>query len=477
MHTRRSESDLQDSLAAVQRLLDRHRVLEALVRRQEGLRRDLLEQLQHRQNLAELHNKLRGLHPADVAFILEALPPEERLVVWHEVAPERRGLVLVEVSAAVRQPLIDAVARDDLVAALETLDAEDLAYLADDLPADVLRDVSRALDAGEQGRLQSSISWPEDSVGHLMSYEVVAIRDVHTVAAALAELRARGELPDHTDRLFVVDARNLLQGAVAIAALLVASPDQPVTALLLPDLLTFAPDEAAESAARAFERYDLVSAPVVDDRGKLIGRVTVDAVLDFIREDTDRQALKRAGLRGDEDLFAPAWDSARNRWPWLFVNLVTAFVASRVIGLFEHAIQQLVALATLMPIVASVGGNTGNQTVALVIRALALDQVNPSNSGRLVRKELTVSLLNGLMWGGVMGVCAWALYGSLPLGLVMMGAVLLNLVVAALMGIGVPLGLHLTGRDPAQGASVLLTFLTDSMGFFLFLGLASAFLT
>ena len=242
------------------------------------------------------------------------------------------------------------------------------------------------------------------------------------------------------------------------------------------DPLAFHPDDTAAQAARAFERYDLVSVPVVNERGKLIGRLTVDAVVDFIRVTADQDALAMAGLRGSEDLFAPVWHSARNRSPWLFVNLITAFVATRFIGLFESTIQSLVALATLMPIVASIGGNTGNQTVALVIRGLAYEQLSQDSRRHLLRKEMIVSLVNGLLWGGLLGLFSGLVYQRVRLGLVMTAAVMLNLVIAAAVGVLVPLALQRSGRDPAQGSSVLLTFITDSMGFFLFLGLARLFL-
>jgi magnesium transporter len=240
--------------------------------------------------------------------------------------------------------------------------------------------------------------------------------------------------------------------------------------------VVFAAEEPIDAAVRAFERYDVVSAPVIDDRGKLVGRLTSDAVIDCIRAEADRAVLAQAGLGRDEDLFAPVLDSARNRWPWLLLNLVTAFVASRVIGFFEHTIGQLVALAALMPVVASIGGNTGNQTVALVIRGLALNQLQKGTGRHLILKELKVSLLNGLLWGSIMGVCALAIYRSAMLGFVMMLAMLLNLIIAAVVGVMVPVALHRAGRDPARGASVLLTFVTDSMGFFLFLGLARVLL-
>ncbi len=259
-------------------------------------------------------------------------------------------------------------------------------------------------------------------------------------------------------------------------ALLLNDPQARVADLLLADPVVFGPNDSAADAARAFERYDLVSAPVVNERGKLLGRVAVDAVVDFIREESEEDALNMAGLQGEEDLFAPIWASARNRWLWLSVNLCTAFIASRVIGLFEGTISQIVALATLMPIVAGIGGNSGNQTTALVVRGLALGEIAPENRWHLVFKEFGVGLLNGAVWGATVGVFAYLLYWSLPLGLVMAAAMLLNLLLAALVGVAIPLTLHRLGRDPALGSSVLLTFITDGMGFFIFLGLATVFL-
>jgi magnesium transporter len=476
MHIGRPEDRLQASLGEVTRLLEKHRVLDTLIHRQEGSRRDLLENLQHRQNLAELHGRLRTLHPADLAFILETLPLDDRRLVWSQTPTELKGQVLVEVSEGVRWSLVEELPHTTLVAALRVLDADDLAYLKDAVPDEVWHEASRSLDAGEQSFLRATVAYPEDSIGHLMSGEVADIRESGTLQEAMDDLRRRGALPDHTDRLYVVDLRRVLRGAVSLADLLRHDPQAPVARVMTTDVVTFKPDEPIDSAVKAFERYDLISAPVVDDRGKLLGRLSVDVVMDWVRAESDRRTLKRAGLSGEEDLFAPVIDSARNRWPWLMVNLLTAFVASRVIGLFEHTIEQLVALATLMPIVASVGGNTGNQTIALVVRGLALDQIQVGNTRYLVRKEVLVSLMNGVLWGLLVGFFALAIYRSAPLGLVMASAVLLNLLVAALVGIAVPLILQRTGRDPVQGASVLLTFITDSCGFLLFLGLAQIFL-
>jgi magnesium transporter len=467
---------LDSSLADVSALLQKHRVLESLTHRQEGARKDLLERLQHQQNLVELQSRCAKLHPADMAYILESLPTGDRELVWRQTPAALKGAVLVEVADAVRASLLSATDRRTLVEALRALPADDLASLEGRINTRVWKQVWRELDPAKLTALQQATAYPDDVVGAVMRRDAVAIRDTATAAEALADLRSRGPLPAHLDLVCVVDVRNVLRGVITTADLATRDAGAQVAAVMNTDPVVFAADEATDAAVRAFERYDVVSAPIIDDRGKLVGRLTSDAVIDHIRAEADRVALAQAGLHRDEDLFAPVLDSARNRWLWLLVNLVTAFLASRVIGLFEDAIVQLVALAALMPIVASIGGNTGNQTVALVIRGLALNQLQKGAGRHLIRKELKVSLLNGLLWGSVMGVCAYAIYGSAALGFVMMAAMLLNLVVAAVVGVIVPVALYRAGRDPAHGASVLLTFVTDSMGFLLFLGLARVFL-
>jgi magnesium transporter len=472
-----ADDRVHQGLEEVRELLDRHRVLTSLASREPSAdRRELLEHMQRRQNLVELQRRLGRRHPADLAAILEALSVEDRRLVWRQLEPEQAARTLVEVDESVRDSLVQDLNRADLVEILTKLDSDDLAYLADSIPDDVLSEVSHALEAADRRWFLDSRAWPEKSVGRLMTPEAATARDSQTLQQVVAELHARGELPDHTERLFVVDTRNILKGAIGLDALLVRDEATPVTEAMTADIVSFRPEQPASEAAGAFERYDLISAPVVDDRGKLVGRVTVDRVVDFMRQESEQQALALAGLRGEEDLFASVWESAKNRWPWLFLNLITAFIASRVIGAFEHTIQQLVALAALMPIVASVGGNTGNQTIALVIRGLALGQIQESHAWHLVRKELTVSLLNGITWGTVMALVAGGLYRSVPLAVVMMAAICLNLIVAALTGIAVPLALKRARRDPAQGSSVVLTFVTDSMGFFLVLGLAQVLL-
>ncbi|WP_137936476.1 magnesium transporter [Chitinivorax sp. B] len=470
------QESLQESLQQVQRLIARHKLVEGLVHKQDMPKHDLVETLVHRQNLVELQQKLEQLHPADIAHILEALPVDERLLVWDMVKADRDGDILLEVSDAVRETLLAHMDSDEILAAAEQLDADEIADLAPDLPQAIVHELMDSLDKEEREQVQSALSYDEHQVGGMMDFEMVTIRDDVTLEVVLRYLRRFDELPNHTDKLFVVDKAEKLKGILPIKRLLVNDPDKSVAEIMAQDMVTFHPEEDAGDAAQAFERYDLISAPVIDRGGKLIGRLTVDMMVDVIREETENEMLNLAGLREDEDLFSSVWASAKNRWPWLAINICTAFVASRVIGAFENTISSLVALSTLMTIVAGIGGNTGNQTSTLIIRGLALNQINASNARRLIIKELGIALLNGLVWGSVMGFIAWLLYKQVSLGLVMMAAMVLNFQVAALVGIFVPLTMHKMGRDPAFGSSVLLTATTDSMGFFIFLGLATAFL-
>jgi magnesium transporter len=467
---------VQEALEQVREMLQKHRLVESLVHKQEMPRHELVESLVHKQNLAELQKKRDKLHPADVAYILEALPLEERLVVWDLVKAERDGEILLEVSDSVRETLIENMDSHELVAAAEQLDTDEIADLVPDLPQDVVDDVLHSMSVEEREQLRAAMSYPEDLVGALMDFDMVSVRDDVTLEVVLRYLRRMDELPDHTDQVFVVDRSDAIKGVLPINRLIVTDPEVLVGAVMNTEFITLSPDDKAQQAAQSFERYDLVSAPVVDQANRLVGRVTVDVVVDFIRQRSEAEQLSHAGLLEEEDIFASVWKSAKNRWLWLAVNLGTAFFASRVIGAFEGTIEKLVALATLMPIVAGIAGNSGNQTTTLIIRSLALGQVTPDNARRLIGKELAISLLNGLVWGGVAGMFAYLLYRSVPLGLVMTSAMLLNLLVGASVGMFVPLVMQKMGRDPAIGSSVLLTFTTDSMGFFIFLGLATVFL-
>ena len=471
-----SKDSLSENLQQVVSLLEKHKLVEGLVHRQEMPKRDVVEALVHKQHLSELQAKLDVLHPADVADILEALPLDDRLAVWELVKVERDGDILLEVSDAVRQTLIADMDSEELLAAAEQLDTDELADLAPDLPKDVLQDLMESLDTQRRERLQSTLSYPEDSVGGLMDFDIVTIREDITLEVALRYLRRLGELPDHTDKLFVVDRHDILRGVLPLKRMVVNDLDAGVEAVMAADAVMFHPEDSADEAVKAFERYDLVTAPVVDKNNKLVGRITVDEVMDYIREESDSDMLSMAGLREDEDFFSTIWKSVQNRWAWLAINLVTALVASRVIGLFEGSIEKVVALAALMPIVAGVGGNSGNQTTTMIVRGLALGQISANNMQSLIKKELGVALLNGLVWGSVLGLIAFALYNNYKLGLVMMSAMTLNLLLAAVMGVMIPLVMTKFGRDPAVGSSVLITAMTDSGGFFIFLGLATIFL-
>jgi len=467
---------VQDSLKQVVALLRKHQLGQSLVERQELPRHELVESLVEKQNVTELRIKLDQMHPADVAYVLEALPLAERLAVWDLVKAERDGEILLEVSDAVRETLIAHMETKELVAATEQLDTDEIADLAPDLPREVMQDVFRSLSAEERDQLRSAMSYPEDTVGGLMDFDMITVRDDISVEVVLRYLRRLDEMPDHTDQLFVVDRQEHLRGLLSVSRLLVTDLDTPVTAIMDPAAVKLSPDEKAQDGALAFERYDLVSAPVVDGQGKLIGRVTVNSVVDFIREETDSEKLSAGGLREEEDLFASVWSSVKNRWTWLAINLVTAFIASRVIGIFEGSIEKVVALAALMPIVAGIGGNSGNQTITMIVRALALGQITGASARKLFAKEIGVSFINGLIWGSVVGLFAFFIYHKWQLGLVMTGAMVLNLLLAAVMGVAVPLTMQKLGRDPAVGSSVMITAITDSGGFFIFLGLATLFL-
>ena len=426
---------------------------------------------------AALRAELDRLHPADVAYILEALPLQERLVLWNLVKAEREGEILLELSEAVRESLIATMDSKELVAAAETLDADEIADLAPDLPEQVVQDVIRALPQEERVLLRAALSYEEGSVGALMEFDQISVLEDASLEAATRTLRGLDELPAHTDQLFVVDRTGKLRGTLPLARLIVSNLERAVREVMVPESVKLHPEDRAEDAAQAFERYDLISAPVVDlISGSLVGRVTVNAVVDYIREKSSEAQLAEAGLREEEDVFAPVWNSFKNRWAWLATNLVTAFIASRVIGAFEGSIAKLVALAALMPIVAGIGGNSGNQTITMIVRALALGQIQSAYWTKLIGKELGVATLNGVLWGSLLGIVTYVLYGSVALGGVMALAMLLTLLLAAGMGVAIPYLRARLGQDPAVGSSVLITACTDSGGFFIFLGLATVFL-
>lgn len=479
--TRQDPEAAQRALVDIQSMLHRFDVESDLVHREqiagEPSRRSLVEALTAKQHAALLEPRIRELHAADLAYVLAGLPPEQRALLWPLVQESVAGEVLLELADPLRETLLGAMSFEAQVRVMQALDTDELAELAPVLAPGVVEKIRQGLTIEEREQLRAAMSYSPDSVGARMDFEMVTIRDDVTLEVVLRYLRRFDALPDHTDQIFVVDRKDVLKGVLSIGALLVHEPEQKVSEVMRNDPFTLQAIDLAIDAAQAFQRYDLVSAPVIDEAGRLIGRLTVSEAVDVIREDIDSEVLAQAGLREEEDIFSSVWASARNRWLWLGVNLGTAFFASSVIGVFEGVIERVVALAALMPIVAGIAGNSGNQTMTLFIRSLALGQVTPDTVRRLFLKELSIALLNGAVWGSIAGVFACLLYlGSAQaplLGLTMMLAIVLNLLIASIIALAVPLTLRQMGRDPALGSSVLLTFTTDSMGFFIFLGLAT----
>ncbi len=423
--------------------------------------------------LGPVRRLVNTLSPAEIGNLLESLPPAKRTVVWGLVDPDDDGEVLVHVGDEVRESLIADMDPDELVAAVEDLDIDDLADLVEDLPDTVIDEVLKAMDRENRERLEQVLSYDEDSAGRLMNPDVVTVRADTTVDVVLRYLRLRGELPDHTDHLYVVSRRHQYLGRIALQALLTHDASTPINQLLDDEQPAIGVEESSEEVARQFSDHDWISAPVVDDNNILLGRITIDDVVDIIREQAEHQALSAAGLDEDEDLFSPVRRAFRNRLIWLGVNLCTAFVASSVVNRFSGSIEQLAALAVLMPIVAGMGGNAGTQVLALMIRGLALGQIGASNVPTLVWKEVRVALINGLVLGIVLGLVVLVWFSNPALAAVIAVALTLNLCFAALGGVFVPVTLKRLGFDPALGSGVILTTITDVMGFLTFLGLAT----
>ncbi len=468
---------LEQARAQVIELLSRQAVETSLVSRAENRNQDLVAQLVERQHQAALSQRLSSFHPADIAFVLENLAPEAREVAWRLVRSEQRGAILLEASDTVRRSIVLGMSPEEISAVVRALDSDDIADMVGSLPEDLRQSVVERLDRDDQLEVRAVLSFPEGTVGALMDLEFTTIREDASLEAILRLLRRRKELPQHTDQLIVVDRNNVLRGTLKLDRLLFGEPEQLVAEQMITEPTYFFTDDSAAEAISAFEKYDLISAPVVNLHQQVVGWLTVDTVVDEINERAQTETLREVGLTvEDEDLFAPLGASAKRRWPWLVINLLTAFFASRVIGAFEGIISALVALAALMPIVASIGGNTGNQAVALVIRGLALNQLGAPQIRRILARELGINAINGLVWGTALGAVTFLIYGNVSLALVIAAALALNMLTAALVGVLAPIVLQRMGRDPVMGSSIVLTATTDSMGFFIFLGLAALFL-
>ena len=423
--------------------------------------------------LGPVRRLVNTLSPAEIGNLLESLPPGERTVVWGLVDPEDDGEVLLHVGDEVREGLLADMDPDEILAAVEDLDIDDLADLVEDLPDTVIDEVLKSMDRENRERLEQVLSYPEDSAGRLMNPDVVTVRADTTVDVVLRYLRLRGELPDHTDHIYVVSRRHQYLGRIALQSLLTHEASTPINELLDDEQPAIGFEESSGAVAQQFSDHDWISAPVVDDNNILLGRITIDDVVDIIREQAEHQALGAAGLDEDEDLFSPVRRATKRRLLWLTINLGTAFLASAVVGQFQGAIAHIVALAVLMPIVAGMGGNAGTQVLALVVRGLALGQLGATNVQVLIWKEIRVALLNGLALGTLLGAIVWLWFGEWPLALVIASALTINLFAAALAGVMVPVTLKRMGFDPALAGGVILTTVTDVMGFLSFLGLAT----
>ena len=412
------------------------------------------------------------LSPAEIGNLLESLPFTKRNIVWGLVDPEDDGEVLVHVGEDVRESLIAEMDQDELIAAVEDLDLDDLAELMDDLPDTVIEEVLKSMDRDHRERLEQALSYPEDTAGRLMNSDVITVRADATIDVVLRYLRLRGEMPENTDYLYVVSRRNQYIGRVSVSDLLTKDPATAINVLIDDEQPGIPLTMTDSEVATQFSDHDWISAPVVDANNILLGRITIDDVVDIIRENAEHQALSAVGLDEDEDLFSPVPRAAKRRALWLGVNLATAFLASFVIGRFEGTLQQIIPLAILMPIVASMGGVAATQTLTLMVRGIALGQVGFGNLKALFNKEVLVGLINGFVWAIVVAVIA-GLWFEPKIGLVIGLAMVINLVIAAMSGVLVPLLLKRMDIDPALAGGVVVTTVTDVMGFLVFLGLGT----
>jgi magnesium transporter len=421
----------------------------------------------------QVRHLLKNLSASEIGDLLESLPIARRLAVWEMTDPILDGDVLVEVNDEVRASLIRGTAPEDLIAAVDDLDLDDLADILDDLPEAVTSEVLRSLDRQDRERLARVLSYPDDSAGGLMDPDVLTIRPDVTLDVVLRYLRARGELPEVFDLLFVVDREGRYLGSLKLSDLLTGDLASLVSDLMDTTAITIPVDLHESQVAMEFEHHDLVTAPVINSARQLLGWISVDDVVDVIRDEAEHTVMTMAGLDEEEDMFAPIVQSARRRWIWLGVNLITAFLAAFMLYVFEPTLDQIVATAVLFPIVMSMGGIAGTQTLTLMVRGMATGQVSASNIPALLRKELAVGLLNGIVFSIVIAAIATLWYDDPLLGLVMAVAILLNLLAGALAGALIPLVLKKMSIDPALAGGVVLTTVTDVIGIVAFIGLAT----
>lgn len=416
---------------------------------------------------------LNAFHPAEIAHLLESLPLSQRVFIWNMLDHDDDGEILLNVGDEVRSGLIELMDKEELISATEGLDVDDLADLLADLPKAVMQSALDHMDSNDRERLESVLSFDEDSAGGLMNTDTITVRQDLTIDVVLRYLRIRHDLPEHTDSLFVVDRYEHYIGTLPIAAVLTNDPSSLVRDLMEEKAEPILVNKTANQVAHIFEDLDLISAPVIDEDSKLLGRITIDDVVDVIRDEAEHSVMSMAGLTEDEDLFAPITKSTRRRALWLGVNMATAFLAAWVISLFQSTLEQLIVLAVLIPVVASMGGIAGSQTLTLVIRGLALNQIGQANSKILLLREFAIGILNGLLWAVIVAAIAMLWFNDVQLAYIIALAMIANLICAGLAGVLIPIALRKAGIDPALAGGVMLTTITDVVGIFAFLGLAT----
>ena len=430
--------------------------------------------------IIKARNLLNALYPSEIADVIEGSPRNRRDLIWSIVSNENKGETLAELTEEVRGNLLDELIDEDgpegLAVIAKNLDTDDLADIIQSLPKNLVKKTVKSLDKQNQDRLSKVLSFPDDTAGGLMNIDTINVRANVTVEVLLKYLRSLKKLPEQTDIVFVTDIMNKYYGFVSIQDLLVTNTGTLISDIMTKDNNIIEPDTTQHEVARIFENADLVSAAVVDRDGILLGRITVDDVVDVIREEADDSVLNMAGLNKDDDIFAPIIQSTKRRSLWLGANLLTAIMAAAAIGIFEATIEKVVALAILMPIVASMGGIAGMQSLALVIRSQALDQIGSSNSRLLILKEASIGVLNGLLWSTIVALAVYFWFESVFLGIVIASALLINLIIGAISGVSLPLILARLKIDPALAGGVILTTITDIVGFISLLGIATLIL-
>lgn len=423
----------------------------------------------------QVRRMLNGLQPVEIAHLLESSPPPSRRVLWRLVDKDLEGEVLQELSEEVQAQFLRGMDTEKVVAITEGMDTDDLADVLQRLPDRVIQEVLAAMDAQDRLRVEQVLSYAEDTAGGLMDTDTVTVRPRVTLDVVFRYLRRHDQLPDSTDSLIVVNSKGEYVGLLPLSRLLTSSPTSTVRELMRTDFEPIPAHMPENEVASLFERHNWVSAPVVDEDGIVVGRITIDDVVDVIREGADHSFMGMAGLDEEEDTFAPVSRTAPRRAIWLGINLLTAIIASAVINIFQDTIDKVVALAVLMPIVASMGGVAGSQTLTVMIRGMALGKIGRNNINWLLSREFLVGLLNGLLWAGLMAVIAGLWFEDMTIAAIIAAAMVINLITASVAGALLPITLRSMKIDPALAGSVALTTVTDVVGFFAFLGLATYF--